>query len=62
MDTAIQAGDKSEQQSIHDRSVIDHLVATFHSETRDEKPAEVPAEAVYNLIRREWPATLGVQL
>jgi hypothetical protein len=62
MDTATQAGDESAQQSIHDRSVIDHLVATFHSETRDEKPEAVRAEAVYDLIRREWPATLGAQL
>jgi hypothetical protein len=52
-----QASDEPATQIIQDDSVISHLIATFHSETHDE-PAATPPEAVYHLIRREWPVNL----
>ncbi|HEX6841665.1 MAG TPA: hypothetical protein VF113_09045 [Stellaceae bacterium] len=54
---AAHAADESAKQIVHDRSLIDHLVATFHSDSPDE-PAAAPAEAVYDLIKREWPENL----
>lgn len=55
------AGDESATQVVHDRSLIDHLIAIFHSDSREE-PAAEPTEAAYHLIKREWPAnlTLGI--
>ncbi|HWG79208.1 MAG TPA: hypothetical protein VN681_05505 [Stellaceae bacterium] len=38
--------------------MIDHLVSTFHSDSTDDEPAAAPAEAVYHLIKREWPENL----
>lgn len=57
---AAHAADESAKQIVQDRSLIDHLVATFHSDIADDEPAAVPAEAVYNLIRREWPENLAL--
>jgi hypothetical protein len=56
---AAHAADESAKQIVQDRSLIDHLVATFHSDSPDDAPA-APAEAVYNLIRREWPENLAL--
>jgi len=58
MHGAAQASDECETQIIQDDSVINHLIATFHSETRDDEPAAKPPEAVYDLIKREWPVNL----
>jgi hypothetical protein len=50
------------QQAIHDRSVIDHLVGTFHT-TR--QPANETARsissshALYHQIRKEWTPRNG---
>lgn len=55
---AAPAADDSAKQIVQDRSLIDHLVATFHSERRDEEPAAGPVEPVYHLIKREWPLDL----
>lgn len=55
---AAHAADESARQVVHDRSLIDHLVATFHSDSRDDEPAAEPAEAAYHLIKREWPVNL----
>jgi hypothetical protein len=55
---AAHAADESAKQIVHDRSLIDHLVATFHSDSPDDEPAAAPAEAVYDLIKREWPENL----
>ena len=57
---AAHAADDSAKQIVQDRSLIDHLVATFHSDNPEDEPAEAPAEAVYNLIRREWPENLAL--
>jgi hypothetical protein len=53
-----QALDESATQIAQDDSLINHLIATFHSEACDHGPAAQPPEAVYDLIRREWPVTL----
>ncbi len=39
-------------------------ITTFHSETRDDEPSAKPPEAVYHLIKREWPdnLTLGTTI
>jgi hypothetical protein len=52
--------DETAQQSIHDRSVIDHLVATFHSEASLTEPVRDRTPALYDQIRREWPADLAL--
>ena len=57
---AAHAADESAKQIVQDRSLIDHLVATFHSDSLEDGPAEAPAEAVYDLIRREWPENLAL--
>jgi hypothetical protein len=61
---AAHAADDSARQIVQDRSLIDHLVSTFHSDGPDDGQAAEPAEAVYNLIKREWPEnlTLGTRL
>jgi hypothetical protein len=53
-----QAADESATQTIQDHSVIDHLIATFHSGARTAEPIGTAPEAVYDLIRREWPVNL----
>jgi hypothetical protein len=58
MHGAAQAADESATQIAQDDSLINHLIATFHSEARDRLPAAQPPEAVYDLIKREWPVTL----
>ena len=55
---AAHAADESAKQIVQDRSLIDHLVSTFHSDSPDDAPAAAPAEAVYHLIKREWPENL----
>jgi hypothetical protein len=55
---AAHAVDDSAKQIVQDRSLIDHLVATFHSGPHDEEAAPAPAEPVYHLIKREWPFEL----
>lgn len=57
-----QRTDEAATQSVHDRSLIDHLITTFHSD-EDPAPAGEPQRAVYDLIRREWPPklTLGTR-
>ncbi len=64
MHGAAQASDESATQIIQDSSLINHLIATFHSETRDDEPAAKPSEAIYHLIKREWPVnlTLGTRI
>ena len=57
---AAHAADESAKQIVQDRSLIDHLVATFHSDNPEDEPATAPAEAVYDLIRREWPENLAL--
>jgi len=59
----VETMDETAQQSIHDRSVIDHLVATFHAEARAAEPVRDRTPALYDQIRREWPAdlTLGTR-
>lgn len=57
---AAHAADESAKQIVQDRSLIDHLVATFHSDSADDEPAAAPADAVYDLIRREWPENLAL--
>jgi hypothetical protein len=54
----IQSADEAAAQSVHDRSLIDHLVATFHSPEEDQAPASEQQRAVYDLIRTEWPQSL----
>jgi hypothetical protein len=50
------------RQAIHDRSVIDHLVGTFHtkrrpaSESRQTTPA---SNSLYYQIRKEWTPRNG---
>ena len=58
MHGATQAADESATQIVQDDSLINHLIATFHSQARDNGPAAQPSEAVYDLIKREWPVTL----
>jgi hypothetical protein len=58
---AAHAVDDSAKQIVQDRSLIDHLVATFHSERRDDEAMEAPAEPVYHLIKREWPFDLTLR-
>jgi hypothetical protein len=53
-----QSADEAAVQSVHDRSLIDHLVATFHSAGEDRAPASEQPRAVYDLIRTEWPQSL----
>ena len=55
---AATAADESATQTVQDDSLINHLIATFHSDSRDDGAAAVPSEAVYHLIKREWPVTL----
>ena len=64
MHGAVQAAAESATQIIQDDSLINHLIATFHSETRDDEPSAKPPEAVYHLIKREWPdnLTLGTTI
>ncbi len=50
--------DEAAEQIIHDRSLIDHLIATFHSDSRDGAAEAAEPRAVYDQIRREWPASL----
>ncbi len=50
--------DEAAEQIIHDRSLIDHLIATFHSDSRDGVVEAEPPQAVYDQIRREWPPSL----
>jgi len=57
---AAHAADESAKQIVQDRSLIDHLVTTFHSDNPEHEPAAAPAEAVYDLIRREWPENLAL--
>jgi hypothetical protein len=59
MDTA-HAVDESARQIVQDRSLIDHLVSTFHSDSPDDGPTAAPTEAVYHLIKREWPENLAL--
>jgi hypothetical protein len=56
--TQAQSTDEAAVQSVHDRSVIDHLVATFHSAGEDSAPRSEERRAVYDLIRTEWPQSL----
>ena len=55
--------DEATQQSIHDRSVIDHLVETFHSARGIHAPQQAKTPKIYDQIRREWPfeLTLGTR-
>lgn len=53
-----QPADEAATQSIHDRSLIDHLIATFHSDDDGRVPAGERPKPVYDLIRREWPSSL----
>jgi len=53
-----QSADEASVQSVHDRSLIDHLVATFHSADEDRAAASEQPRAVYDLIRTEWPQSL----
>jgi len=51
-----QSGNTVRQQAKHDRSVIDHLIHTFHR-SPDEGGSEhivERSEAIYNQIRRTW--------
>ena len=58
MQRQTQSADEADLQSVHDRSLIDHLVATFHSTDEDRTPASEQRRAVYDLIRTEWPQSL----
>lgn len=59
-----QAADESATQIIQDDSVINHLIATFHSGAHAAEPDSTPPDVVYHLIRREWPVnlTLGTRI
>ena len=61
---AAHAVDDSARQIVQDRSLIDHLVSTFHSDSQEDAPAAAPAQTVYHLIKREWPEnlTLGTRV
>lgn len=50
--------DEAAEQIVHDRSLIDHLITTFHSDSRDGTPAAEQPQAIYDQIRREWPSSL----
>ncbi len=50
--------DEAAKQSIQDRSLIDHLVTTFHSADSEALPASESPQAMYDLIRKEWPQSL----
>ena len=56
--TQTQSTDEAALQSVHDRSMIVHLVTTFHSTDEDRAPASEQPRAVYDLIRTEWPQSL----
>jgi hypothetical protein len=56
----IQSADEDSLQSVQDRSLIDHLVATFHSDEEDQAPARAEPRPVYDLIRTEWPQSLNL--
>lgn len=58
MQIDIQSADEASRQSVEDRSLIDHLVATFHSDEEDPTPAGEQPRPVYDLIRTEWPQSL----
>jgi hypothetical protein len=54
----IQSVDEASLQLVQDRSLIDHLVATFHAD-EDQAPASAhQPRPVYDLIRTEWPQSL----
>jgi hypothetical protein len=57
--TQIQPSDEATEQSVHERSLIDHLVATFHSADDEPAPVSEPSKAVYDLIRTEWAPTFN---
>jgi hypothetical protein len=45
------------QQAIHDRSVLDHLVGTFHTRrvpSNETEAAMTASHALYHQIRKEW--------
>ncbi len=47
----------AEKQSIHDRSVIDHLVRVFPlAAGRGASPSVTRSPALYHSIRRTWTA------
>lgn len=58
MRTETYPSDDAAEQSTHDRSLIDHLIATFHSDSPDVAVAPEPRQAIYDQIRREWPPSL----
>jgi hypothetical protein len=53
-----QRADEAAMQSVQDRSLIDHLVATFHSADDEPTPASEQSRAIYDLIRTELPQSL----
>jgi hypothetical protein len=55
--TEIRYMEDAATQSLHDRSLIDHLISTFHSRDNDTAPADEPRRPVYDLIRTEWEPT-----
>jgi hypothetical protein len=47
----------AQEQAIHDQSVIDHLIHTFHAPgvKRETSPGDVErSSAIYHQIRRTW--------
>jgi hypothetical protein len=50
------------QQAVHDRSVIDHLVETFHRPpmAANQSKRTMPASpSLYHQLRRQWTARNG---
>jgi hypothetical protein len=57
---SVETMDETAQQSVHDHSLIEHLVATFHAEASPTEPMRDRTPALYDQIRREWPADLAL--
>ena len=49
-------GQDAERQSIHDRSVIDHLVRVFPLAAAAPAPSVIQSPVLYHRIRRTWTA------
>ncbi len=52
--------DDAAEQLIHERALIDHLVATFHSGTHPSEGTREQSIVIYEQIRREWPDDLAL--